>query len=124
MLQSRRKGRPAFSLGDRVYPGCANHACALSARPCRADPGGAADDWTPAHFCQALADRARAQVPGEIDVYPEAHHAFDRLGGAVRHRPEVRNHASASGWGATIGPNPDAREKARERTFSFLIELR
>jgi dienelactone hydrolase len=117
---------PPFRAAIAFYPGCANPRL-RNFRPSvpLLIQAGAADDWTPAHFCQSLAERARAAgAPVEIDIYPEAHHAFDRLGGALRHRPEVRNQASASGWGATIGPNPVAREKARERTFSYLIEVR
>lgn len=116
---------PPFRSAIAFYPGCA------SPQLRRFRPGvplliqtGDADDWTPARFCRSLVDRAReAGARVEIDVYPEAHHAFDRKGGALRYRPDVRNHASATGWGATIGPNADAREKARERTFGYLLEV-
>lgn len=113
---------PGFRSAIAFYPGCA----AGQLRSFKSDvplliQAGGADDWTPARHCEALARRAAAEGRRvEIDVYPGAHHAFDRIGGTVRHRPDVRNLASASGWGATIGPDPGAREKARQRTFAFL----
>ena len=121
-----REPKLAFRSAVAFYPGCA----ALARGPYR--PGaplliqaGGADDWTPAKHCEALARAAvEAGAEVEIDVYPGAHHAFDRLGGAVRIRPDVRNLSSPTGWGATVGPNPEAREKARERTFAFLERLR
>ena len=82
---------------------------------------GGADDWTPARFCVKLAASAREQGAAvEIDVYEGAHHAFDRIEGSVRLRPEVRNPSSATGWGATVDPHPQAREQALKRATAFL----
>lgn len=112
----------AFRSAVAFYPGCA----ALARAPYRAVApvliqAGGADDWTPARDCEKLVRSAAAGGAGiQIDVYPRAHHAFDRIAGRVRFRPDVRNVASSTGWGATVGPNPEARAKARERTFGFL----
>jgi dienelactone hydrolase len=111
---------PPFRSAVAFYPGCGT----LGKKPYRAAvplliQAGGADDWTPAERCVALA-RAATGPSVEIDVYPEAHHAFDRLGGQVRFRPQVRNPASKTGWGATIGPHPEARARAIERTLKFL----
>ena len=38
----------------------------------------------------------------------------------MRERPEVRNPNRASGRGATVGPNPEARAKAIARTTDWI----
>ena len=82
---------------------------------------GGADDWTPAVHCEALVEQARGHgAPIEIDVYPEAHHAFDGFS-EVRSRPKVSNAASPTGWGATVGAHPEAREKAYARTTAWVL---
>jgi dienelactone hydrolase len=82
---------------------------------------GAADNWTPADYCERLVRDTKAQgAEVEIDVYENAHHSFDRLEGRVRFRPDVRNVHRASGRGATAGPHPEARAKAIERTTAFI----
>jgi dienelactone hydrolase len=121
-----RDPKLAFRSAVAFYPGCA----ALARAPYRPIApiliqAGGADDWTPARHCEALV-RSASEAGSEvrIDVYPGAHHAFDRIDGRVRVRPDVRNLASPTGWGATVGPHPQARERARERTFRFLEDAR
>ena len=121
--EAARQG-PTFRSAVAFYPGC-RALMAIAYRP--SVPlllqAGAADDWTPAAHCEALAEKARlmgARV--EIHIQPEAHHAFDAVVGAVRFRPEVRNPASPHGWGATVGPNAAGREKAWARVLAFLRE--
>jgi len=117
-----RNGERVFRSAVAFYPGCA----ALAKAPYRPTSplliqAGGADDWTPARYCESLVREAvMAGSDIQIDVYPGAHHAFDAVGGVVRSRPEVRNLSSPSGWGATVGPNPEAREKAMQRTFEYL----
>jgi dienelactone hydrolase len=112
-----------FRAAVAFYPGCGNRTLAgfRPAVPLLIQAGGA-DDWTPARHCIALAKSAAAQGAAvSIDVYPGAHHAFDRLPAGIHHRPDVRNAASATGLGATIGAHPEARAQARQRTFDFLF---
>ena len=45
---------------------------------------------------------------------------FDSPSGSIRTRPEVRNPSSPNGWGATVGPHPEARAKAIERATAFI----
>lgn len=113
---------PAFRSAVAFYPGCKD----LADKPY--EPvvslliqAGAADDWTPAHYCESLAAGAKAQGAWvEIDVYAGAHHAFDAIDGRIRYRPDVRNPSSPTGLGAQLGPNPEAREKSRARATEFI----
>jgi dienelactone hydrolase len=125
-LQPGAPGRaatgPQFRSAVAFYPGCAAHAkeSYRSVAPLLIESGGA-DDWTPARYCEAMVGKAdKTGSPIEIDVYAGAHHAFDSPAGKIRVRPEVRNRNSPSGWGATVGPNPEARAKAIERATQFL----
>lgn len=111
---------PAFRSAVALYPGCADLA-KRAYRPVAPllIQAGAADDWTPARYCTALSSQAEAGAI-EIDVYPEAHHAFDRVGQVVRERPEVRNPNRPGGRGATVGPNPEARARAIARATGWI----
>ena len=116
----RPEGGPRFRAAVAFYPGCADLAKApfRPTVPLLIQSGGA-DDWTPARHCEALAAAAPAGSV-EIDVYPGAHHSFDRLGLRLRERPEVRNPNRPGGRGATVGTHPEAREKAIARTTAWL----
>ena len=113
---------PQFRSAVAFYPGCRSLMNVVY-RP--AVPlfiaTGAADDWTPAVHCEALAEKARMMgAVVEIQVHADAHHAFDAVYGAVRFRPDVSNPASPTGRGATVGPEPRAREAAWRRATEFL----
>lgn len=121
-------GRPAagpeFRSAVAFYPGCVQlvRQADYRSRVPLLIQSGAADDWTPAVHCEALVEKFGLRgAPMQIDVYPDAHHAFDGVG-AIRFRPEVRNPASASGWGATVGANAEARAKAFRRTTDWIAE--
>lgn len=80
---------------------------------------GAADDWTPAAPCVALATVQRAgATPVQSIVYPEAHHGFDSSV-PVRLRPDVPN-GVRPGAGVHVGGQPAAREASRAALLSFL----
>lgn len=122
----RVSGGPQFRSAVAMYPGCAALA-KTSWRPTAPllIQAGGADDWTPARQCVLLAELGKAAGGRvEIDVYEGAHHAFDGVEGRVRERPDVRNPTRPSGWGATVGPHPEARRKAYERVSAFLESQR
>lgn len=113
-------GAPSFRSAVAMYPGCASLAAKAYAptAPLLIQSGGA-DDWTPARPCETLA-KSKHGAAIEIDVYEGAHHSFDNPSGVVRTRPDVRNPSSPTGWGATVGGNPEARRKAIERVTAFI----
>lgn len=78
---------------------------------------GAADDWTPAAPCEALAREAGAPAP-RLAVYPGAHHGFDSAA-PLRHWAEVPNGATP-GAGVHLGGQPEARAESREAMLAFL----
>jgi dienelactone hydrolase len=111
-----------FRSGVAFYPGCLALAKTeyRPTAPLLIQAGGA-DDWTPAKPCEDLAAKAPAGLV-EIDVYPDAFHSFDGVGRPVRERPDVRNPNRPSGRGATVGPNPEAREKAIARATGWIAK--
>lgn len=136
--------KPAFAVA--FYPGC---EVALRQRWKPVAPLlmllGAADDWTPAAPCEALAAQVNAQgaasaaarptanetaqdtargalltgLPAvQFESYPDAYHDFDGTA-ALRLRTEVPNGVNP-GKGVHIGGNPAAREASRERMLAFV----
>ena len=119
---ARKDTEARFRSAVAFYPGCTplGRTAYAPTVPLLIQTG-AADDWTPAKPCEALVEGARKRGADiQIDVYPDAHHAFDGVEGTVRSRPNVSNSASPTGWGATVGPNPEARDKAWKRATAFL----
>jgi dienelactone hydrolase len=115
-------GGVEFRSAVAFYPGCATWTRRLEyrSRVPLLIQSGAEDDWTPAVHCEALALKSFGRgAPIEIDVYPGAHHAFDGAS-ATRVRPDVRNAASPTGWGATVGSHPEARARALQRTTDWI----
>jgi dienelactone hydrolase len=81
---------------------------------------GAADNWTPAAPCIALAQLLESHAPGQIrvEVYPDAVHGFDAPAGEVRARQDVpRGPGQAA---VLVGPNPVARADAYRRMSHIL----
>jgi dienelactone hydrolase len=79
---------------------------------------GELDDWTPADNCVSLRDRlqrASSGVPFELVVFPGSYHGFDGTE-PVRSRDNVSTRLGR----ATVGGNPQAREKAHQLMFDFL----
>lgn len=112
-----------FAAATAFYPGCT----ARSRRAERYQPYaplliliGEADDWTPAAPCVALVETARQHGANlQIHTYPGAWHGFDNPGIAkVRLRKDVPNGVHP-GQGVHTGPDPAAREDAKQRVLDF-----
>ncbi len=105
-----------FAQAIAFYPGCA------ASEQANAQPNaplammlGALDDWTPPEPCE----RWGKAVGAEVNVYPNSYHDFDNPQGRLRVRAEVPNGVKP-GKGVTVGPNPEAREKAYLRVKELL----
>lgn len=111
--------RPAFAVA--FYPGC---TAELSRGYQGAAPLllllGAADDWTPAAPCQALAEAAAAPRP-QLALFEGAYHAFDSQA-PLRLRRDVPNGVNP-GQGVHVGGHSAAREASRARLRDFLVEV-
>jgi dienelactone hydrolase len=81
---------------------------------------GALDDWTSPHYCERLHDKVKRAQRGasfELILYPGSHHGFDGYGPI-----QVRGGLPTKTGAATVGANPEAREKSLRRMFEFLSE--
>jgi len=84
---------------------------------------GAADDWTAAAPCEALAAHSRGQAGGatvQFQTYAGAYHGFDAAA-PVRLRREVPNGVNP-GAGVHVGGNAEAWAASREAMLGFLRE--
>jgi dienelactone hydrolase len=115
-------GKPDFANAVAFYPGCrvpAKRGNWHTRLPLLILIG-AADDWTPAAPCEALAKKAAAA--GEkvsIKVYPSAYHDFDHPNLPIH----INEHLAYTGSGtdrAHSGTNPAARQDAISRVMAFL----
>jgi dienelactone hydrolase len=80
---------------------------------------GEKDDWTPAAYCQKLADAAQgAGYPVSIKIYPGALHAFDS-NSKVTYNSERNNANKPGGRGATTGGDPIAWADAEQQVAAF-----
>lgn len=113
---------PGFLTAVAFYPGCVElNKTKYVNKVALLMQLGEKDDWTPAKNCVAMAKSAagRGAAPIEIDVYPEAYHAFDNPVG------KVTSHVVNSGGGdhaVHSGPNPAARDKAIPRTAEWIAK--
>jgi dienelactone hydrolase len=117
-LPVKKSGAPGFAAAVAMYPGCAS---TLAARPDYVAYApllilaSELDDWTPARYCQKLAERSKERgQPVDIEIYPEAYHGFDELS-AVKLREDVVR----SGKPVHVGGNPAARVAAHARIREF-----
>jgi dienelactone hydrolase len=81
---------------------------------------GALDDWTSPHYCERLHDKVKRAQQGasfEVILYPGSHHGFDGYGPI-----QMRGGLPTKSGAATVGANPEAREKSLRRMFEFLSE--
>lgn len=112
-----------FAAAVSFYPGCSTRnkkaASFMPYAPLLLLIG-EADDWTPAAPCVALTETARANgAPMQIATYPGAYHDFDNPGlSRVRLRTDVPNGVNP-GQGVHTGPDPEAREDAKQRVLAF-----
>ncbi|HEX3501365.1 MAG TPA: dienelactone hydrolase family protein [Stellaceae bacterium] len=125
-----------FAAAIALYPGCGANYGAW--RAIRRGPGGSVsftgtykpaaplliligekDDWTPAPFCQSLADAAQqAGYPVALKIYPGAMHSFDS-NARLNYNPERNNPNKPEGRGATVGGDPTAWADAEQRVAAF-----
>jgi len=115
-------GRPAFARAVAMYPGCKTAAADAGwhTRTPLLVLSGAADDWTPAAPCQALAERAKAAgEPVSIKVYEGAYHDFDHPNSPVHLNTGLAYTAHGDG-DAHSGTDPAARADAITRVDAFL----
>lgn len=101
-----------FRLVIAFYPSCRPMLAAPAWKP--ALPvvvlHGAADDWTPASPCLALADHAhRAGAVLALHLYPDAHHAFDAPNLPLMVRDGI---PLVAGGRVTMGTHAEARTAA------------
>ncbi len=106
--------------GVAFYPGCSRYVRMFSyeiSAPLLIMIG-ELDDWTPAAACETLARRLGkpGQPSFELVVYPGSYHGFDGTA-PMQVRSDIGNTRSGK---ATVGGNPEAREKAYARMFDFL----
>jgi dienelactone hydrolase len=119
-----RKAAVKPSLAVAFYPGCdAELARGYEAVAPLLLLLGAADDWTPAAPCQALAAQATQATPPkgppiQLELYADAYHGFDGTA-PVRLRRDVPN-GVRPGQGVHVGANPQAREAAGQALEAFL----
>lgn len=120
-----RFGRDAIAEGSlsyraaiALYPECKNRSSDFG-MPTQILIGDR-DDWTLAASCNELLQRTQPDSPRpELVIYPGAQHAFDNLG-ANAYLPAVRNINSASGYGASVGGDARALERAKNDVVQFL----
>lgn len=74
----------------------------------------------PAAPCKQLAEQAQGIKP-QIEVYPGAYHDFDSTM-PVRVRKDVPNGVHP-GQGVTVGGDPEALRRSRERLLRFVSEV-
>lgn len=122
---ARQPTQPRVAVA--YYPGCSatNRTPDYALSAPLLIMAGELDDWTPAKACIELAEHLRApgtndQGRARIDlvVYPGSYHGFDSTA-PLTVRRNVGNTRSGT---ATVGGNPEARIKSRERLFDYLAE--
>jgi len=116
-----RGGKPGFSAGVALYPGCRPY---LNGAYKPVAPLliliGEADDWTPAEPCRKLAEAAqKAGYAAEIRTYPGVYHSFDSPN-PQRYVQARVNSSSPTGRGATTAGNPEAWADSIREVLTFL----
>lgn len=110
---------PGFLAAVAFYPGClsAGKTAYRTEVPMLLQLG-EQDDWTPARYCQRLAEQLRRDGREvAIDTYPGAHHGFDSPTGSVHQR---RINSGGGERTVHVGAHPQARAAAIRRTKDWL----
>jgi dienelactone hydrolase len=108
------------SLAVAYYPGCeAELKRGFQATAPLLMLLGAADDWTPAAPCEALAAQASGHTV-QVESYAGAFHGFDGTA-ALRLRRDVPGGVNP-GAGVHVGAEPTARAQSFQRLAAFLAE--
>jgi dienelactone hydrolase len=118
-----RADGPRFKAAIAYYPGCDRPLGDKSYRPTMPVliQHGAADDWTPAAPCVALAEKLQGQGREVAMIaYAGAHHGFDAPNAKLRFLPNVYNPAAPGGRGAHVGTHEPSRVKAIADTQRFV----
>lgn len=118
------KYAPRFRASIALYPECKMRAGTQFGIPLLIGIG-AADDWTLASSCQEVFDYSKGRAEPDthvprLEIYADAHHAFDTPGLAPTYRSQVRNTNSSTGYGATTAGHPEATTKAIADVLEFL----
>ena len=115
---TRSAVKPSFAIA--FYPGCESdlkRGYETSVRLLLMV--GEADDWTPAAPCKQLVEQTVGVKP-EFESYPDAFHGFDSRA-PLRVRKDVPGGVNP-GQGVTVGGNPEALARSRERLRKFLAD--
>lgn len=118
-----RAGGPWFKAAIAYYPGCERPLRDKSYRPTMPVliQHGAADDWTPAAPCVALAERLQGKGLNVATItYAGAHHGFDAPNAKLRFLSNVYNPAAPGGRGAHVGTHELSRLQAIADTQRFI----
>ncbi|KMO41551.1 hypothetical protein VQ02_05040 [Methylobacterium variabile] len=112
--------RSDFRFGIALYPGCqsASRVGITPALPVHLFVG-EADDWMPAHFCEALAALHASRIT--LTAYPKAPHGFDALNQPLH---TLTNVEAAPKGTVTVGTEPRARADVLARVPALLEQLR
>lgn len=115
---------PDFKTAVLFYPGCiaiGKEFPDFTARMPTLIQHGSKDNWTLPKPCKRLVERAEIHggAPIEIDIYDGAVHGFDHPSSKLRTR-NVPSKSNPNGRDVWIGTDPEARERAIERTMTWL----
>ena len=118
MIKETGWSDPGFATAVAFYPGCVDLSKTRykSTAPLLMQLG-EKDDWTPARYCQRLADMAKKSGGAvEVDTYAGAYHAFDNPSGTVH----TRSTSNTTGTRTVhVGRDPQAAEQSMLRVKAW-----
>ncbi len=121
---SRPLASARFHAAIALYPECLMHMSQPPSMPLLILIGDR-DDWTLASSCKRMTDKFAGQrSPITFVVLPGALHSFDNITVPRTYLPTAKNMNSPTGWGATVGGDVQATERARQIVGQFLDSAR